>query len=107
MSASISATSDAGRTGSQRAPRTSGTASRSGPIATISTPAASSARRCPGTACSVMPPDATALFFCEIPPNATISCVCSAITGQSVSPAVTSTPAPTTCGMITADAPKL
>ncbi len=54
-----------------------------------------------------MPPGATLVFFRGMPPNATISSVCSAITGQSVRPAVTSTPGPTTCGMITADAPKL
>jgi hypothetical protein len=52
-----------------------------------------------------MPPEATAEFFGDSPPNATIKSVCSAMTGHAVAPAMTRLTSPTTCGSSTCEVP--
>ena len=52
-----------------------------------------------------MPPEATAEFFGDSPPNATIKSVCCAMTGHAVAPAMTRLTSPTTCGSSTCEVP--
>ena len=57
--------------------------------------------------CRPMPPEATAEFLGDNPPNATSRPVCSAMTGHAVAPAIIRPMSPTTCGSSTAEVPKL
>ena len=57
--------------------------------------------------CRVIPPGVTKTFFSGMPPNATISSVCSTIVVQDVRRRSTASALPTRCGSSTSDAPML
>ena len=87
------------------APRAMSVSPRSGLTEIRRHPRATAAARAGPITCRPMPPEATAEFFGDSPPNATIRSVCSAMTGHAVAPAMTTPVSPTTCGSSTAEVP--
>ena len=80
---------------------------RSGLTETSRHPRATADASAGAMVCRPMPPEATAEFFGDNPPNATSRSVCSAMTGHAVASPMTRPVCPTTCGSSTAEVPKL
>jgi hypothetical protein len=89
------------------APRLASVSVRSGLTEMIRHPRATADASSGAMVCRPMPPEATAEFFGDNPPNATSSSVCSAMTGHAVAPPMTTPVSPTTCGSSTDEVPKL
>ena len=103
----MTATSDSGTTGYQRASASGTTSSRSGEKWAMRMPRRCASARCPRSPWRAIPPGATKVFLCGSPPNATSSSVCFAITFQVVALRNTAAELPTRCGSRTSDAPML